>query len=113
MNLQRNCLKGFWRRKKTFKKPRDKLSSNLNKRMRPRNRYRLKDILINHVFDYCYNEVVKKFESEGFKFSSDGTEGFKNPSIQTLIEHSIKNGSIKFYHGKRDSEYCKILVITF
>lgn len=78
--------------------------------MRPRKRNRLKDILINHVFDYCYNEIVKKFESEGFNFSSDGPEGFKDPSIQTLIEHSIKRGSSRFYHGTRDSEYCKILV---
>lgn len=78
--------------------------------MRTRKRHRLKDILINHVFDYCYNEVVKKFESEGFKFSSDGPEGFKDPSIQTLIEHSLKKGNSKFYHGTRDSEYCKILV---
>lgn len=71
---------------------------------------RLKDILIDHVFDHCFNEVVRKIESPGFKITYEDPKELEDPLSQSIIESIKKSGKLKFQYTTRDNEFCKVLV---
>lgn len=71
---------------------------------------RLRDILIDHVFDYCNNEVVNKIESPGITILFDNAKDLEDPFTKHLVEKAIESGDMKNYFGVRNSEFCKILV---
>ena len=71
---------------------------------------RLKDVLIDHVFDHCFNEIVHKVEADGIKINYDNPEQLNDPVIKSLVQAAIKSKSFKAYVAVRDSKYCKLLV---
>lgn len=70
---------------------------------------RLKDILINHVYDYGYNQVVQKIEGEGFSLTYEDPTIPKGDFEKHLIENALKTGPLKAYYSTRDKEYCKVI----
>jgi hypothetical protein len=70
---------------------------------------KLKDILIDHVFDYGFNEVVKKVESPGINVTYDDPSQLQDPVIKSLIDSAGKSGNFKAYYSTRNKKYCKIL----
>lgn len=71
---------------------------------------RTKDILINHVFDHCYNEVVQKIDSPGSNITIEDPHALKDLAIKALVDQVIKSGNVRGYYTTRDKEYCKILI---
>jgi len=71
---------------------------------------RLKDILINHVFDHCYNEVVQRIESPGINITFEDPKELEDPVTKSLIDQAKNSGQIRGYYTTRDKEYCKVLV---
>lgn len=71
---------------------------------------KLKDILIDHVFDYGYNEVVQKVESPGINVTFDDPSQLQDPVTKSLIESAVKTGNFKAFYTTREKKYCKILL---
>lgn len=46
--------------------------------------HKLKDILIDHIFDHCFNEVVQKVESPGLNLTLDDPSQLQDPDIKPL-----------------------------
>jgi hypothetical protein len=71
---------------------------------------RLKDIIIDHVYDYCFNEVVMKIEGGGNKIElGRGSKVEDDPFMQVIHENIKKSGEYKAYYDKRNKKYCKII----
>ena len=71
---------------------------------------RLKDIIVDHVYDYCFNEVVMKIEGGGHKIELGGKSKIEDdPFMQDIHEAIKKSGEYKAYYDKRNKKYCKII----
>ena len=70
---------------------------------------RIKDILIDHVYDYCYNEKIQKLEGDGIKLEYEDPKLLEEPSMKILAEQIMKSKKIKGYFGIRETEYCQIM----
>jgi len=71
---------------------------------------RLKDIIIDHVYDYCFNEIVMKIEGGGHKIELGGKSKIEDdPFMQDIHEAIKKSGEYKAYYDKRNKKYCKII----
>jgi hypothetical protein len=71
---------------------------------------KLKDLIINFLYDYTKNEKVQIVEAGSFRF-----EGV-NPEVEPKISEIIKEvrahgGNVKAYYGTRESDYC-VLIYT-
>lgn len=70
-----------------------------------RNRERLKDILIDQVFDYCFNEKVAVMESNGDKISAPSFDDI--PKEERLL--FSQQFPRKRYYANRKVEYCQVI----
>ncbi len=71
---------------------------------------RLKDILINHVFDYCNNEVVQRIESQNHIISFSDPKELEQDGTKLLLELAKESGIKRAYYTTRDAAYCEVLV---
>ncbi len=71
---------------------------------------RLKDILINHVFDHCYNEVVQRIESPVVNLTFEDPRELETPETKYLVEQAKNSGSFRSFYTTRNKEYCKVLI---
>jgi len=78
--------------------------------MKKYKRERLKDILIDHVFDFCFHEIVHKIESKNIKLAYDNPEHEYDPEIRSFIQDALKTGYVKSYFSPRETEYFTILI---
>ena len=80
--------------------------------MKKREQERLKDILIDHIYDFCFNEVVKKIEGDDDKLTLDVGMKIEDDPITSLLFNRIKKAKkIKAYHASRNQTYYKVLQI--
>ena len=79
--------------------------------MKKRQKERLKDIIIDHIYDYCYNEVVKKIKGDSANITLDAHSKIEDdPLLQSIFDNLIKpSKSIKMVHDKRNENYCKVI----
>ena len=70
---------------------------------------RIKDILVDHVYDYCYNEKVQKLEGDGIKLEYEDPKLLEESSMKILVDQILKSTKIKGYYEIRETEYCKII----
>lgn len=82
----------------------------INRRVNMRKFNRLKDILVDHVFDYCFNEVVQKIESPGVNIIYDDPEGLDTPAMKQVIDTALKSEKFSGTYTVRNVKYCEILV---
>jgi hypothetical protein len=71
---------------------------------------RMKDILIDYVFDHCNNEVVQRIEAPGLKIEYSTPRDLENLIPKSLIDQAKKSGNISAFYTTRGGEYCKVLV---
>lgn len=71
---------------------------------------RLKDILINHVFDHCYNEVIQRIESPGINITFEDPKELEDPATKSFVDQVRNSGQIRGYYTTRDKQYCKVLI---
>ena len=71
---------------------------------------RIKDIIIDHIFDYCYNDIVHKAEGGGISLSAESGEQLGDPVMKSLDDAARDSGNYKNYFGPREVEYCTVLV---
>lgn len=79
--------------------------------MRKRLKERLKDIIIDHINDYCYNEVVQKIEGGTASLTLDAGSKIKDdPVLQPFYDFKIKSqGPIKMYFTVRNATHCQVI----
>jgi len=80
----------------------------LNRNIRKHNR--LKDILVNHVFDHCYNEVVQRIESPGINITFEDPKELENSVTKSRVEQAQKSENSRLYFTTRNKDYCKVLI---
>lgn len=75
--------------------------------MDKKHRERLKDIIIDYIYDYCFAEKVRAMEGGGHQMTCDVDQEFdKEFPIYKMIVGS-ENASYKY--GARGVEYCKLM----
>jgi hypothetical protein len=79
-----------------------------------RNRYKekLKDCLINYLYDYCFNEKVVVIEGGGIKITMDpDVKVEEDPIYGDLIQEIIKSqGPSKMGYEIRNVQFCDLVV---
>ncbi len=74
-----------------------------------REKEKLKDILIDHVYDFCFNEIVQRIESDGIELTYDDPKLLNNPEDKALLEQIKRPKSFRGYYTTRETEYCNII----
>jgi len=74
-----------------------------------REKERLKDILIDHVYDYCNNEIVHKLEGDNIKLEYDNPKLLNDPVTKSLVEQIKKSKKIKGYYKNRETKFCNLI----
>jgi len=79
--------------------------------MKKKLKERLKDIIIDHIYHYCYNEIVRKIESDDVKLTLDVESKIENDSVlKSIYDDIIKSkGPIKMFYDTRDKTHCKVI----
>lgn len=78
--------------------------------MEKRLKERLKDIIIDSIFDYCENEIVKKHITKSAYIETTEEIPFKENSILNIVlPRMMKSPDYRVYFDKRDKEFCAIL----
>lgn len=74
--------------------------------MRTRTKERLKDIIIDHVYSHCYEEVARKMEGDQEEqFPGD------DPDLQKIYDTFIKpSGEVRIFHDLRRAIHCRVIV---
>ena len=72
---------------------------------------RLKDIIIDHIYHYCYNEIVKKIKGDSASITLDSSSRLDDdPVLKSIYENMIKTSkSFSFSYATRDVTYCKVI----
>lgn len=74
--------------------------------MKSRHRERLKDVIIDHVYNQCYSEVVRVVENEPGTQTSHTEE---DPYMQKIYDTFIKpSGSVRMFHELRNAIHCRL-----
>jgi len=73
---------------------------------------RIKDILIDHVYDFCYNEIVQRIEGGGDSFTYDDPAHLKELKIKEIVDSISKSRNRKAYYTTRNTESCQIIFGT-
>lgn len=74
-----------------------------------RKRERIKDVLIDHVYDFCFNEVVQQVEGGGMKLTYNDPALLKGSTTAVIMDKIMKSENVKAYYTTRETKYCKIL----
>jgi hypothetical protein len=79
--------------------------------MKRRLKERLKDIIIDQIYHYCYNEVVLKIESDTLNVTLEAGNKLKdNPYIKELISKFIgSSDKAKMHYDTRNDTYCNLI----
>ncbi|HLN56539.1 MAG TPA: hypothetical protein VK207_11135 [Bacteroidales bacterium] len=74
--------------------------------MRTRTKERLKDIIIDHIYSHCYEEIARKMEGDHEeKFPGD------DPDLQNIYDTFIKSsGEVRIFHDLRRAIHCRVIV---
>lgn len=70
---------------------------------------RLKDILIDFVYDHCYNEIVQRMEGDGSSITYDDPSVLEEPMTARFVEQLKNSKRFRAYYTTRDTEFCQIL----
>jgi len=72
---------------------------------------RLKDIIIDHVYHYCFNEVIKKIEGDSIKLGVDADTNInEDPVLKSALDQILKSkGPKELKYETRDTRYCNII----
>lgn len=81
----------------------------LRKRMTKRKFERLKDILIDHVYDYCYNEIVQKMEGDGNSITYDSPSLLNEEPTARFVDQLKNAKHFRAYYTTRDTDFCQII----
>ncbi|WP_282019188.1 hypothetical protein [Salegentibacter mishustinae] len=70
---------------------------------------RIKDILIDHVYDFCNNEIIQKMEGGGNSLTYDDPVHLKDPETKVIAEYIKKSKDLKLHYTTRNEEFCEII----
>lgn len=75
--------------------------------MRTKTTERLKDIIIDHIYSYCYDEIARTIEGEKAEENYPGDD----PDLQKIYDTFIKpSGEIRIFHDVRRATHCRVIV---
>ncbi|MBW8244403.1 hypothetical protein K1F50_16455 [Muricauda oceani] len=70
---------------------------------------RIKDILIDFVYDHCYNEIVQRMEGDGSSITYDDPSALKEPRTERFVEQLTNSKQFRAYYTTRGTEFCQII----
>ena len=74
--------------------------------MRTKSKERLKDIIIDHIYSHCYDEIVRTIEGE-----QPEEKSYDDPDLQKIYNTFIKtSGEVKIFHDIRRATHCRVIV---
>ena len=78
--------------------------------MYKKDKVKIKDTILNFVFDYSNNQKVKIFEGGGFKISVDPEVKIQDDEVLNSVFEKIKRSeNSKGYYDTRKGEYCILI----
>jgi hypothetical protein len=79
--------------------------------MRRLKKERLKDIIIDHIYHYCFNEIVKKIKGDSANITLDvGSKLEDDQTLNDIYEKLIKpSKSINFSYDTRNATHCIVI----
>jgi hypothetical protein len=79
--------------------------------MKKKFKERLKDIIIDHIYHYCYNEIVRKIKGDNAQMTFDVESKIEDDSVLKKIYDEIlkSSSSIKMFYDARNQSYCKVV----
>jgi hypothetical protein len=71
---------------------------------------KIKDAIIDYIYDYCFVDKVKFLEGDNLKLQVDPDSNFDDDDvIKSLKDSAIRSGSpLSYGFRKRTNEYCKL-----
>jgi hypothetical protein len=79
--------------------------------MRKLYREKLKDIIIDHVYHYCFNEVIQKIEGDNIILKVDVDSNInEDPVLKSALNEILKStGRKELKYETRNTLYCNII----
>lgn len=75
--------------------------------MRTRSKERLKDIIIDHIYSHCYDQVARTLDGE----NPAGTHPGDDPELQKIYDTFVNSsGEIRIYNDLRRATHCRVIV---
>lgn len=74
--------------------------------MRTRSSERLKDIIIDHIYSHCYDEIAKTLDGENSEMHPGD-----DPELQKIYDTFVKtSGEVRIYNDLRRATHCRVIV---
>lgn len=75
--------------------------------MRTRSKERLKDIIIDHIYSHCYDEIARTLDGENPAEMHPGDD----PELQKIYDTFVKpSGEVRIYNDLRRATHCRVIV---
>lgn len=75
--------------------------------MRTKSKERLKDIIIDHIYSHCYDEIARTLDGEDPAERHTGDD----PELQKIYNTFVKpSGEVRIYNDLRRATHCRIIV---
>lgn len=75
--------------------------------MRTSSKERLKDIVIDHIYSHCYDEISRRIEGADDMDKYPGDD----PDLQKIYDTFIKpSGEVRIFHDLRRAIHCRVIV---
>jgi len=75
--------------------------------MRTKTKERLKDIIIDHIYSHCYDEIARTMEGEKPVEQYPGDD----PDLQRIYDTFIKpSGEVRIFQDLRKATHCRIII---
>lgn len=80
--------------------------------MKRRNKERLKDVIIDHIYNRCYNDVIRILEGEiGNVALADSATSEDDLFLRKIYDNLIRPSvSVRMFHDIRNATKCRITV---
>jgi hypothetical protein len=71
---------------------------------------RLKDAIIDYIYDYCFNEKVKKIEGASIKLQLDPDYDYSKDEVTQALQKTIihSKGPFSMRYEVRNNDFCEI-----
>lgn len=75
--------------------------------MRTRSRERIKDVIIDHIYSHCYDEIARTLDGENQAEMHPGDD----PELQKIYDTFVKtSGEVRIYNDLRRATHCRVIV---
>ena len=71
---------------------------------------KIKDIIIDYIYDFLYQDKVKIIKSDSVNITVDPNYDIKKDELlSSLLKSAVNSGKFKMYYGEREVSYCELV----